>query len=34
MAARDCAVFVLVSLNALWKNLAECTGSNAKFGHQ
>jgi len=31
-ATRNCVAFVLVSLNALWKNLPERTGSNARLG--
>ncbi len=31
MDATNCIVFVLVSLNALWKNLPGRTGSNVKL---
>jgi hypothetical protein len=31
MDATNCIVFVLVSLNALWKNLPGGTGSNVKL---
>jgi len=31
MATRNCIGFVLGSLNALWKNLPERTGSNARL---